>query len=42
VVVAGVDVPCSAIDDIGAVIRQLDAQIDGLDVFLAALGTEAA
>jgi hypothetical protein len=41
VVVAGVDVPCSAIDDIGAVIRQLDAQIDGLDVFLAALGAEA-
>jgi hypothetical protein len=42
VVVAGVDVPCSAIEDIAAVIQQLDLQIDGLDVFLSALGTEAA
>ena len=42
VVVAGVDIPCSAIDDIGPVLRQLDVQIEGLDVFLAALGAEAA
>ncbi|CAB4324677.1 MAG: hypothetical protein F2520_12055 [Actinobacteria bacterium] len=42
VVVAGVDVPCSSISDIGGVIRQLDVQIDGLDVFLSALGAEAA
>ena len=42
VAVAGVDLPCSAIGDIGAVIRGLDAQIDGLDVFLSALGAEAA
>ena len=42
VVVAGVDVPCSSISEIGGVIRQLDVQIDGLDVFLSALGAEAA
>ena len=42
VAVDGVDLPCSAIGDIGAVIRGLDAQIDGLDVFLSALGAEAA
>jgi hypothetical protein len=42
VVVAGVDIPCRAIADIGPVIRQLDHQIEGLDVFLAALGAEAA
>lgn len=42
VVVAGVDLPCSSLGEIGGVIRQLDQQIDGLDVFLSALGAGAA